>query len=157
MHFEQVRFLFWNVLVNICCIFTARIRRIGKVMFSQVSIHLHPGGVPQSQVLSQVLSRRYPSPSLGVPQSQSGRRYPSALVRTQKYPKLRQHLGTPPQPGQDWGTPLPHQDSRVSTCYTAGGMTLAVTQEDFLVSFNKTVIYILVANILQKKTNNVIP
>ena len=34
-------------------------------------------------------------------------------------------------PSQDWGTP--RQNSKTSTCYPAGGMPLAVTQEDFLV------------------------
>ena len=38
--------------------------------------------------------------------------------------------GTPPD--LRWGTP-PRQISLVSTCYTAGGMPLAFTQEDFLV------------------------
>ena len=37
----------------------------------------------------------------------------------------------PPPPTWDWGTPL--GDRRASTCYAAGGMPLAVTQEDFLV------------------------
>ena len=47
--------------------------------------------------------------------------------------------GTPPDMGQGtppdlrWGTP-PRQISIVSTCYAAGGMPLAFTQEDFLVS-----------------------
>ena len=41
---------------------------------------------------------------------------------------------TPP-PHLDWMAPLPirRQSSRVSTCYTAGGMPRAFTQEDFLV------------------------
>ena len=52
-------------------IFAARIGRIGKAMFSQVSVRSHPRGVPLSQVLSQVsgpssFPGAYPSPSPGV-------------------------------------------------------------------------------------------
>ena len=61
--------------------------------------------------------------------------------------------GIPPWPGLDgglvwmvggtWGTPPPppmRQSSITSTCYAAGGMPLAFTQEDFLVSivYNET-------------------
>ena len=82
-------------------VITARIRRMGKVIFSQGSARSHPRGVPKSQVLSQVsglrsfpggtpvlawrgggvpspgwgipvLVRWYPSPSQGVPQSHPG-------------------------------------------------------------------------------------
>ena len=43
--------------------------------------------------------------------------------------------GTPPQGGYPvrWGGGVPGQDNRRSTHYTAGGMPLAFTQEDFLV------------------------
>ena len=34
------------------------------------------------------------------------------------------------------GTPPPHQSSIACTCYAAGGMPLAFTQEDFLVHIN---------------------
>ena len=48
-----------------------------------------------------------------------------------------------PWPGQDWGTTParaglgypPSQESGVSTCYVAGGMSLAVMQKDFLVTY----------------------
>ena len=78
-----------------------------------------------------VLQGRYPQPGQdgGLPQG----RY-STLVRSGwgEYPKV----GTPPWSGEDGGesTPrlvLPPPSSR--TCYTAGGMPLAFTQEDFLV------------------------
>ena len=73
------------------------------------------------------------------------------------YPHLDLGWGTPIQtwdgipPGQDWmvtvhpptrtewGTPPPpirRQSSIANTCYAAGGMPLALTQEDFLVLFN---------------------
>ena len=43
--------------------------------------------------------------------------------------------GTPPPPGLDGVHPPPiRQSSIASTCYAAGGMPLAFTQEDFLVS-----------------------
>ena len=43
--------------------------------------------------------------------------------------------GIPPRPGlDDRGTPPPiRQSSIASTCYAAGGVPLAFTQEDFLV------------------------
>ena len=118
-------------------IFTARIGRMGKVMFSQVSVRSQVRGIPQSQVLSQVFGpRSFPR---GEPESWLGR-----------YPSPDQGGGVPqdripPWPGQDWGTPQlglgypaswdwvrppprpPRQNSRASTC----GMPLAVTQEDF--------------------------
>ena len=45
-------------------IVTAHIRRMGKVLFSQVSVCSHPGRVPQSQVLSQVRSTCYAAGSM---------------------------------------------------------------------------------------------
>ena len=50
-----------------------------------------------------------------------------------------------PWPGLDggvgtWGTPPPiRQSSLANTCYSAGGLPLAFTQEDFLVSTNEEV------------------
>ena len=38
-------------------------------------------------------------------------------------------------PGQDRGTPTP-KERRVSTCYTEGGATIAITQEDFPVHYS---------------------
>ena len=42
----------------------------------------------------------------------------------------------PPSTRTGWGTPPPpiRQSSIASTCYAAGGMPLAFTQEDFLVT-----------------------
>ena len=51
-------------------------------------------------------------------------------------PVLTWDGGTPHQgqvPGQDWGG-TPNWNSIACTCYAAGGMPLAFTQEDFLVS-----------------------
>ena len=46
----------------------------------------------------------------------------------------------PPHPGLD-GIPPLGDSSIVSTCYAAGGMTLAFMQEDFLVDYEKSYIY----------------
>ena len=135
-------------------LFTTRVRRMGKVLFSQACVY--PQGYPVkgsfpvhwSQVLSrstpvpgsfpvhwsQVLSRGYPSP----------RFFPRSLVRgpfqgdTPVLAGGTPGWGTPARTGLDtslarsrWGTP-PGQNSRASTCYAAGGMPLAFTQEDFL-------------------------
>ena len=94
---------------------TARIRRVGKVIFSQVCPFTRGGGLPQSQVLSQVSGPR--SFLGGTP---SPRFFPRSLLPV-------------PFPA---GVPLPpRQNSRSSTCYAAGGMPLVVTQEDFLVFY----------------------
>ena len=86
--------------------------------------HLRSGwGVPTSQVRTE----GYPHP--GVPSRQDWMGYPPAPSKTMGYPF----------PIQDWmGYSLPplsrNQSSIASTCYTAGSIPLAFTQEDFLVS-----------------------
>ena len=121
-------------LMIFSCIFTACIRRMARVLFSQVCVC--PGGYPSPRFFprdtpipgsfpglwSQVLS-------LGVLQSQLG-----AYSRTGVSPLVeRTGLGYPPCQDRTGECPLPGQDSRVSTCYVAGSMPLAVTQENFLV------------------------
>ena len=107
------------------------------------------GGVSQSQVLSMVSTPRsflggtpvpargcprtgvppswdrtgVPPARTGVPSPQLGLEYPPAMA------------GVPPPPPSRDGIP-PRQNSRASTCHAAGGMPLAVTQEDFLVCKN---------------------
>ena len=50
-------------------------------------------------------------------------------------PSGQDWMGYPLPPSQNWmGYPLIRQSSIVSTCYVAGGMPLAFTQQDFLVS-----------------------
>ena len=100
-------------------------------MFSQVCVCPHPWDIPVpgsfpgswSQILSQ-----------GVPQSQAG---DTPVPGGGWYTRT----GIPTHPGEDWpcqdrtGVPPSQpgdQDSRSSTCYAAGGMPLAVTQEDLL-------------------------
>ena len=112
-------------------LFTARIRRMGKVLFSQVSVPF---------------TWRYSSPRLfprlwshvisgggGYPMTEG---YPPART-VLGYPPGQDRTGVPPWPGQEWGTPLartglgyppartgmgyppPHQPrraSRASTC-----------------------------------------
>ena len=110
---------------------TARIQRMVKVMFSQVSVRSHGGGgrVLQSQVFSQVssprsFSRRYPSlrwrcsrqggtpvlnrgyPRTGIPSSQGRTWIPLDQDRT-GYPHPGQGWGTSPPPGQDSTGELP--------------------------------------------------
>ena len=130
--------------------FTARIQRMGKVMFS-VCPPPGVGGrmeVPSPRFFglwSQVLSlgglgRGTPVPgtfpglwsqvlSGGVPVPDGGGAYPS--------PSLRRGGGTPGQgthqPGL--GFPLPY----LALGYPLGGMPLAVTQEDFLVKHVKSI------------------
>ena len=50
-------------------------------------------------------------------------------------PHHQDSMGYPPPSGLDgWMGVLPISGSRASTCYAAGGIPLALTQEDFLVS-----------------------
>ena len=112
-------------------------------------------GVPQSQVLSQVIGPRsfqggtcprslVPCPFQGYPSPGWG--YPSTGWGGGVFP-LTWMDGTI-QPGQDWGIPLTRSgwgtplarsewgtpdNSRVSTCYGVGGKPHAFMQEDFLV------------------------
>ena len=45
-------------------------------------------------------------------------------------------ISSPPPVSPGWGYPPPsRQSSRASTCYAVGGMPLAFTQDDFLVTF----------------------
>ena len=98
-----------NFLISTFLVITTRIRMMGKVLFSQVSVCPHPGkGVPQSQVFSQVTgSRSFPGgipvlgPFWGYP---SPRFFPRSLV-----------------PGSLGGTPVPssfldHQSQVLSGC-----------------------------------------
>ena len=120
----------------------------GKVMFSQVSVHSHlrgtpvpgsfPGhwsqvisGVPQSW-LGEVLhdgAPCWPGQDLGTLQPSSGWGTPPPRTGV---PPGQVRMGYPPPHGLDWGNPT-GQKNRASTCYAAGGMPLASTQEDFLV------------------------
>ena len=83
----------------------------------------------------------YSTPRWGVPKTHTGQGY--SLTRTRLgYPSARKGLGSPlppvrtEPPRQEWGTPSPppRHNSRVSSCYTVGGMPLTFTQEYFLVS-----------------------
>ena len=65
---------------------------------------------------------------------------PSQLGLDGVPPPTRTGWGTPP--GQDWmGYPPIRQSSKVSTCYAAGSVPLAFTQEDFLVEYNITTLF----------------
>ena len=114
------------------CIITARIsKEWGKVLFSQVSVcsHLGEGGTPIRLTLGTPPHQDW----MGVPPIRTGWGYPPVGTGWGT-PTCWDWRGVPPL-GLDWGTPPPirRQNSRVSTCYAAGGMPLAFTQEDFLV------------------------
>ena len=48
-------------------------------------------------------------------------------------PTLNMEGGYPGQAGLGYSLPFKRQGSRTSTCYAAGGMPLAIAQQDFLV------------------------
>ena len=133
------------MLKKVCLeqIIAARIRRMGQGnVFTFLSVHTR--GIPQSQVLSQVLSRGgTPVLARRVPQSYPGAGYPSyawgvpqdrgtSLAGTGGMPQLvllgYPLAGTGVCPSTGTGVP-----SR--TAYTVGGTPLAVSRSrDFLVS-----------------------
>ena len=85
--------------------------------------HLADGGVPPSQVWTG----GYPIQlTEGTPSQVWRGGYPIQLTGGTPFPGLDREV----PPGR--GTPL-HQTSTACTCYAAGGMPLAFTQEDFLV------------------------
>ena len=109
-------------------------------------------------ILSDGGGGEYPHPSW------QGRGYP-ILPDQGQYPNLADWgvpLGTP-QLGLDGGTPPPplvrRQSSRASTCYAAGGMPVASTQEDFLIRYLclsrcRAIWTILVSMILMRARRN---
>ena len=82
----------------------------------------------------------YPSPGgPGTPPGRSG--YPPGGV-----PDWVPPWGGPGTPPGGLGTPpggVPSKDNIGSICYTAGGMPLAFTQEDFLVEFVSNAIQVM--------------
>ena len=119
-------------------IVTACIRRMGKVLFSQVSVCSQQGGtsVPGSFLghWSQVLSGGggYPSPGQGRGCPSTGQGGTPVLAGGYPllgYPLARSGWGTPGQVT----TPPPRDRTRASTSYATGVMPLEFMQEDFLV------------------------
>ena len=114
-----------SATIFICNVITDRIRSTRReVIFTFVSPPL--GG-------ASARSSQGGTPAGGYPSVQFWMGYPSRLDLTgvpssRGYPLPRQ--GAPHQ-----GVPLPVQDNKWSTWYTAVGMPLAFTQEDFLVQF----------------------
>ena len=143
----------------------------GKVMFSHVSVCLFTRGVPHlgdwgGASPSQVQAGGTPSPSAGwgtppsrpgkgvpptwtwegvaTPRPDLGREYCPAWTweEVPPCPDLEGGTPPPPSPGQVQGRGYPNQNSIACTCYAAGGMPLAFTQEDFLVTMNVTPLYV---------------
>ena len=94
------------------------------------------GGVPDARSGGGI---PHPGSGWGVPHPRSGRGggcTPSQVWTggTPSQVWMGGYLGYPPQPGLDGVPSPPHRQSSIaSTCYAAGGMPLAFTQEDFLV------------------------
>ena len=101
-----------------------------------------PGGVPHLRLggVPHLRSRRIPHLRSGVPNlrlggtpSQVGGVPHLRLGGTWGTPLPRPEMGYPPPPDLRWGIFPIAQSSIASTCYTAGGVPLAFTQEDCLV------------------------
>ena len=95
--------------------------------------HLANGRVPPSGWWEGV-TKGTPS-GLDAP-IKTGWGYPIDIGLEYPYPSLQSGLDGVPPVRTGWGTPSPvrRQSSKASTCYAVGGMPLAFTQEDFLVS-----------------------
>ena len=159
-HWMATRYIPWDYalkstivyLVDTVELITARIRIMGEGTVFSLFVSSHPGGYP-----SQVWGGGYPISGLGgTPSQVLG--YPISGLggyphhRSGGVPHLRSggvpHLRSGGTPSQVWGGPhlrsgwvplSPEMgqgtppSSIASTCYVAGGMPLAFTQEDFLV------------------------
>ena len=118
---------------------TARIRSMtGRYCFHRcLSVNISGGGTPSRSgwygggTPSQVWLGWYPIQG-GTPLARPGMGYPLPPGPGMGYPP-DMGWGTPP--GPEMGYPPPRQISIASTCYMAGGMLLAFTQEDFLVLY----------------------
>ena len=117
------------------------VRREGNSFTLLVCPHLGGGGVPISHNALQHFPECHGADTgEGVPcqvQPGGGGTLPGGTL-PDRVPPLLARSGwwgyphrVPPRPGQDGGGGT--QDNRRSTHYTAGGMPLAFTQEDFLV------------------------
>ena len=102
-----------------------RSRQVGTP--SQVQM----GGTP-----SQVWTGRYPIPGLdgGTHSADGGYPHPRSGQIPQGTPPHPRLDGIPPPSKTGWGTPSHPPISKASTCYAAGGVPIAFTQEDFLVT-----------------------
>ena len=104
-------------------IFTARIRRMGKVIFSQASVHSHLDGEGGGRVPHPLMGGTpFPGPGgYPLPRSRWGVGYPLPSSRQGGYPTWE---GVPPAGG------TPHQHSvyllrggRCASCVHAGGLS----------------------------------
>ena len=137
----------WSYIwLSFALIFTTHIRRMGEGNIFSLFVSLHLG-VPQSHVLSQILSGGYPNPGQGVsyygyPPIRTGQGYSPGQVRM-GYPSPRSGRGSRlPQPGQGTPpiaktgvTPPPPskgQNNRARTSYVASGMLLCSHRRTFL-------------------------
>ena len=117
------------------------------------------GGVPIPRHPRQVQVRGTPSSLWGgtPPQVWMGGYPIPGLDRGRTISQVQYWMGYPPPPAiTGWGNPpcpgldgVPfsppiRQSSKASTCYVAGGMPLAFTQEDFLVFHKNLPVYVAV-------------
>ena len=148
-----------HIIMRLRSFITARVRRMmGGYVFTGVCLYIFLGDTPiQPRGYRQpswwggypILPNRgwgyYPHPDLGrgvllCPWYPSSWYPPSRPGKEYCHPDLVKGVPPPPptyrsEKGQviGWGGGTPNRNSIVCTCYAAGGMPLAFTQEDFLV------------------------
>ena len=107
---------------------------LSQVGVTQSEVWTGGGGVPPSKIrMGGTPDTPLIQDWMGYPPVQDWIGYP--LSKTGWGTPLQDWMGTPHPSKTGWGTPPPirRQISKVSTCYTAGDVPLAFTQEDFLV------------------------
>ena len=130
-------------------LFTARIRRMRKVVVFSLSVHTLMRGGEYLHPKTDGGGYHIPGQARGTPHLRSGQEGTPSQVRMGGTPSqvrtggspCQQDEGTPhwqdgvtPHPGPRSGQGHPNWSSIVCTCYASGGMPFAFTQEDFLVA-----------------------
>ena len=128
-------FFSWSLVPGPFLGSTSILARVVAQSWMGVISQSQPGGYPGSGRGTPVLAGGTPRQGY-LPLARTGLGYSPSQDRTGVPPEPGQDLGTSsPWPGQDSRGVLPDQDSRVSTCYVAVRIPLAVTEEDFLVQY----------------------